>query len=271
MRLEVEAEVKPRGVTTRDEGGERVRGELGLLWRDVERGGEDGLDSGWSGEAREVLTGERFPSCCRCCCGLREEDGVAVRVPVELLSGSRSGRVGVVGAGAEEGAKYSRVGVDGEGGKKGAGRDFLTREGEEVGELALTIEGRFGVRGAGVLISVRLDEVGGGEDGDGESFEERLTAGDESEACLSEGVTKLVNRGKRNRCWSFPSCGERLSSLSTGRASDGASATDTFLVRRRATLDSNRLSTPVRSLEPSSLPTNSVTLTSAWVPSWAEI
>ena len=77
MRLEVEAEVKPHGVTTRDEGGQRVRGEVWLLWRDVERGGEDRLDSGWSREEREVLTGERFPSCCRCHCRLREEDGVA--------------------------------------------------------------------------------------------------------------------------------------------------------------------------------------------------
>jgi hypothetical protein len=74
-----------------------------------------------------------------------------------------------------------------------------------VGELAFATEGRFGVRGAGVLIRGRLDEEGGGDDGDGESFEERWTAGDESEASRSEGVTKLVNRGKRNRCWSFPS------------------------------------------------------------------
>jgi hypothetical protein len=92
--------VKPRGVTTRDEGGERLRGELGLLWRNVEGDGEDGLDGGWSREERGVLTEERFPSCWRCCCGLREDDGVGVRVP-----GSRLGRVGVVGAGAEAGAK----------------------------------------------------------------------------------------------------------------------------------------------------------------------
>jgi hypothetical protein len=105
LRLDVEAEVKPRGVTTRDEGGERVRGELGLLWRDMEEGREDGLDGDWSREEREVLTEERFPSCWRCCCGLREDDGVEVRVPVELLTGSRLERVGVVGAGAEEGAK----------------------------------------------------------------------------------------------------------------------------------------------------------------------
>lgn len=107
MRLEVEVEVKPRGVTTRDEGGERLRGELGLLWRDVEGDGdgEDGLDSGWSREERGIPTEERFPSCWRCCCGLREDGGVGVRVAVELLTGSRLGRVGVVGAGAEEGAK----------------------------------------------------------------------------------------------------------------------------------------------------------------------
>lgn len=98
--------MKPRGVTTRDEGGERVRGELGLLWGDVEGDGEDGLDSGWSREERDVPTEERFPSCWGCCCRLREDDGVGVRVPVELPTGSRPGRrVGVVGAGAEEGVK----------------------------------------------------------------------------------------------------------------------------------------------------------------------
>lgn len=97
--------MKPRGVTTRDEGGERVRGELGLLWRDVEGVGEDGFDGGWSREERDVPTEERLPSCWRCCCGLREDDGVGVRVLVELLTGSRLGRVGVIGAGAEEGAK----------------------------------------------------------------------------------------------------------------------------------------------------------------------
>ena len=160
------------------------------------------------------------------------------------------------------------MGEDGEGGKRGAGRDFLVREeGEDVGDAASATEGRFGVRGVGGLIRGRLDEEGGGDVGDGGSFEERWTAGDESEASLREGVTKLVNRGKRNRCWSFPSCGERLSSLSRsspGRASEGASATDAFLVRR-ATLVSNRLSMPVRSLVPSS----SVALTS--VPSLALI
>lgn len=75
-----------------------------------------------------------------------------------------------------------------------------------MGELAFATIGRFEVRGAGVLIRGRQDEEGGGDDGGG-SFEERFTAGDESEASLSEGVTKLVNRDKRNRCWSFPSCG----------------------------------------------------------------
>jgi hypothetical protein len=138
-----------------------------------------------------------------------------------------------------------------------------------MGSLTFAIEGRFEDSGAGVPIRGRLDEEGGGDDGDGESFEERLTVGDESDAALSEGETKLVNRGKRNRCRSFPSCVERLSSLSRcspGRATEGASATDTFLVRRRATLVSNRLSTPVRSLTPSSLPTSSVTVTTA--PSW---
>jgi hypothetical protein len=74
-----------------------------------------------------------------------------------------------------------------------------------MGELAFATEGRFGVSGAGGLIRGRLDEEGDGDDVDGGSSEERWTAGDESEASLSEGATKLVNRGKRNRCWSFPS------------------------------------------------------------------
>lgn len=90
--------MKPRGVTTRDEGGERVRGELGLLWRSTEGGRGDGLDGG-SREERDVPTEERFPSCWRCCCG------VVVRVPVKVLTGSRLERVGVVGAGVEGGAK----------------------------------------------------------------------------------------------------------------------------------------------------------------------
>jgi len=51
------------------------------------------------------------------------------------------------------------------------------RLGEGVGELAFAAEGRFGVRGAGGLIRKRFDE-GGGDDGEGESFEERWTAGE---------------------------------------------------------------------------------------------
>ena len=39
LRLEVKVEVKLRGVTTREEGGKRVRGELGFSCRDA-----DGLD-----------------------------------------------------------------------------------------------------------------------------------------------------------------------------------------------------------------------------------
>lgn len=42
-----------------------------------------------------------------------------------------------------------------------------------MGEVASGTEGRFEVRGAGGLIRGRLDEGGGGDDGDGESFEER--------------------------------------------------------------------------------------------------
>ena len=99
--------------------------------------------------------------------------------------------------------------MDGEGGKRGAGRDFLGRD----GEFAFAAEECFGVSGAGELIRGRLDE-GDGDDGEGESFDERWTAGDESEASLSEGVTKLVNPGKRLRCWSFPYSPGRLSFLS---------------------------------------------------------
>ena len=43
MRLDVEVEVKPRGVTTRDERWDWARGELGVLCGSV---GEDGLDGG---------------------------------------------------------------------------------------------------------------------------------------------------------------------------------------------------------------------------------
>jgi hypothetical protein len=115
------------------------------------------------------------------------------------LTGSRlPGRVGVVGAGEDEGAKRSRDGVDGEEGKSGAGRDFLGREeGGDGEEPAFATEGRFGVRGAGGLIMGRVGEDGGGE---GEASEERFRVGDESEASLSEGGTKLVNPGNRNRC-----------------------------------------------------------------------
>ena len=99
--------------------------------------------------------------------------------------------------------------------------------------------------------------------------------GEESEASLSEGVTKLVNPGNRNRCWPLPySPGRLLSCLSESsspRLNNGggtgvmidSSVADTFLVRRRATLVSNRLNTPVRSLLPLSLAVTSVTLTSA--------
>ncbi len=71
----------------------------------MEGDGEDGLDGGWSREERGEPTEEHFPSCWRCFCGLREDNGVGVRAPVGLLTGSRLGRVGVLGAGVEEGAK----------------------------------------------------------------------------------------------------------------------------------------------------------------------
>ena len=80
MRLEVEVEVKPRGVTR---GGERVRGELGLLWRE-----EDGLEGGCS---RWVPDEERFPSCAR--------DDVGVGVSGGLRGTRLPGRVGVDGTG----------------------------------------------------------------------------------------------------------------------------------------------------------------------------
>ena len=103
--------------------------------------------------------------------------------------------------------------MDGEGGKRGAGRDFLGLDEGEDGEFAFATDGRFGESGAGELIRRRLDE-GGGDDGEGVSFDERWMVGDESEASLCEGVTKLVNPGKRNRCWSFPYSTGRLSCLS---------------------------------------------------------
>ena len=207
--MEVEAEVKPRGVTTRDERGDWARGELVLLWRGV---GEDGLDGGWSKEERAVLAEERFPSCWRCCCDRLREDGVGVGVPGGLTGSRLAGLVGVVGVGDRP-----RDGVDGEGGKRGAGRDFLCREEDaDAGELAFVTEGRFGVSWAGGLIMGRPggDEEDVGDDGEVEACEERWTVGEESEASLSEGVTKLVNPGNRNRCGSLPYSPGRLSCLS---------------------------------------------------------
>jgi len=92
--------------------------------------------------------------------------------------------------------------VDGEEGNRDAGRDFLGRDEDgEAGELAFATAGRFGVRGAGGLIMGRLggeeEDVGG--DGEIDACEERWMVGEESEASLSEGVTKLVNPGNRNR------------------------------------------------------------------------
>ena len=112
MRLEVEVEVKPRGVTTREGGGERVRGELGLLWRDA-----DGLDGGWSWESRLVPDEERFPSCVR--------DDVGVGVPGGFRGSRLPGRIGVDGAGDGVLEKRSKDGVDGEESERGSGGDFL--------------------------------------------------------------------------------------------------------------------------------------------------
>jgi len=110
-------------------------------------------------------------------------------------------RVGVVGAGGEEGTARSREGVEGEEGRSGEGRDFLGREEDEVaGKLAFAAEGRFGVRGAGGPITGRFCEEEGCGDEEEEWYDERWTAGEENEASLSEGVTKLVNPGNRNRC-----------------------------------------------------------------------
>jgi len=95
-----------------------------------------------------------------------------------------------------------RDGVDGDEGKRGAGRGFLGREEDgDAGELAFAIEERLGLRGAGGLIMGRPggEEEDVGDDGEVEACEERWTVGEESEACLSEGVTKLVNPGNRNR------------------------------------------------------------------------
>lgn len=119
------------------------------------------------------------------------------------LTGSRlTGLVGVVGAGDEECAERLRDGVDGEEGNRDAGRDFLGRDGDgEAGELAFATEGRFGMRGAGGLIMGRPggEEEDVGDDGEIDACEERWMVGEESEASLSEGVTKLVNPGNRNR------------------------------------------------------------------------
>jgi hypothetical protein len=138
-------------------------------------------------------------------------------VPGGLIGSRVPGLVGVVGAGEEECAERARDGVDGEEGNRGAGRDFLCREEDgDAGELAFVTEGRLGVSGAGGLILGREggDEEGVGGDGEEEACEERWTVGEESEASLSEGVTKLVNPGNRNRCWSFPYSPGRLSCLS---------------------------------------------------------
>jgi hypothetical protein len=133
------------------------------------------------------------------------------------LTGSRLlALVGVVGAGEEECKVRPRDGVDGDGGKRGSGRDFLDREEDGgAGELAFVTECRFGVRGAGGLIIGRLggDEEGEGNDGEVGACEERCTVGEESEASLNEGVTKLVNPGNRNRCCSLPFSSGRLSRL----------------------------------------------------------
>jgi hypothetical protein len=43
------------------------------------------------------------------------------------------------------------------------------------------------------------DDGDDGDDGEIDACEERWTVGEESEASLSEGVTKLVNPGNRNR------------------------------------------------------------------------
>ena len=62
---------------------------------------------------------------------------------------------------------------------------------------------RFGERGAGELIVGRFGEYedeGDAGVGEGDAWDERWRAGEDIEASLSEGVTKLVNPGKRNRC-----------------------------------------------------------------------
>ena len=138
---------------------------------------------------------ERFPSCAR--------DDVGVGVPGGLIRSRFPGRVGVDGTGEGVLAKRSKDGVEGEEGKRGSGRDFLWRDEDDGGELAFPTEARFGVRGAGELIVTRLGdaaEVGDAGDWEGDAWEERWRVGEDIEASLSEGVTKLVNPGKRNRC-----------------------------------------------------------------------
>ena len=59
------------------------------------------------------------------------------------------------------------------------------------------------MRGAGELIITRLggdEEVGDAGDWEGDAWEERWRVGEDIEASLSEGITKLVNPGKRNWC-----------------------------------------------------------------------
>jgi hypothetical protein len=88
--------------------------------------------------------------------------------------------------------------VDGEEGKRGSGRDFLGRG--EAGESTFGMEGRFGVSGAGELITGRF----GDEEDDDEAFwwlSGRCKAGDDTEACLCKGGTKLVKPANRNRVW----------------------------------------------------------------------
>jgi hypothetical protein len=86
--------------------------------------------------------------------------------------------------------------VDGEEGKRGSGRNFLGRD--EAGGLTFGMKGHFGVRGAGELIMGRFgdeEEVGCWSLGSSR----RHRAGEDREASLCEGVTKLVNPANRNR------------------------------------------------------------------------
>jgi hypothetical protein len=59
------------------------------------------------------------------------------------------------------------------------------------------------VRGAGELIVTRLggdEEMGDAGDWEVDAWEERCRVGEDIDASLREGVAKLVNPGKRNRC-----------------------------------------------------------------------